>query len=449
MTNPFKKYADLTSQTVCRVGVSVQNNLRFRKRVLSAPDYNLSEQNVLFLVVDCLRGDHLSPYYDRNTTPFLGHLNGVNTTAVSAAPWTFSSVPSILSGLYPHNHGAVYEDIVRNLKEGHPPQSIRNAVYTLPELLAASGYKTYLLTAIDLVELPFRGRFSSRSVRHNVSAADLVEELMAWWERHEDRPRFAYVHFGDLHEPLRNPDSCPFGEIPDIEGLDRWRFTRSTEPADEFEQYRRERIRLYDTILRSLDHELERLFSRLEARTELEETIVVITGDHGEEFWERRTLESEHFHDPRGVYGVGHGHALIPEVLEVPLIIPRWNTETTSHVSTTDIVPTVLSELGVPHNHLKRFDGFPLTELPSDRALLAEEIAYGFDQQAIIKGDYYLINSPYENETIVLDRYRNEIVGKVGITKSLLEYIPDERRSGSAISVDAETKKRLSDLGYL
>jgi predicted AlkP superfamily pyrophosphatase or phosphodiesterase len=107
MIGSIDDFAGPIYQSVRRTGITVQNKLQFRRRVSSSPDYDLSDQNVLFLVVDCLRADHLSPKNKRDTTPFFGQLGGVNTTAISAAPWTFSSVPSILSGRYPHNHGAV------------------------------------------------------------------------------------------------------------------------------------------------------------------------------------------------------------------------------------------------------------------------------------------------------------------------------------------------------
>jgi arylsulfatase A-like enzyme len=449
MIDSIEDFTDPVQQSIRRTGIKVQNNLRFRRRVSSAPDYDLSGQNVLFLVVDCLRADHVSPNIHRETTPFLAQPDNFCSTAISAAPWTFSSVPSILSGLYPHNHGAVYERTLRNLKEGHPPQSIRKEVYTLPEVLASAGYDTHLITAIDLVELPLRGRFHSRSVRHNGSAHDIVQELLSWWDSHDESPRFAYVHLADLHEPLQRPDRQPFGDIPDIQGLSRWKFTRTTKPEDEFEQYRRERVRLYDTVLRTVDRELERLFHRLESRDELDETIVIITGDHGEEFWERRALERDHFHDPRGKYGVGHGHALVPEVLEVPLVISGINTESANLVSTIDITPTVLSEIALSRNDFGRFDGVPLTESPPDRTVLAEEIAYGYDQQAVINEDHHLIHSPHEDETIVLDRNSDELVDEGEIAEDLLEYLPADRRSGNTVSVDSETRNRLSDLGYL
>ena len=439
--SPFSQFFRVTK-------AATQRKVKFYRRVSSAPDYDLSTKDVLFLVIDCLRADHLSPQYIRETTPFLDELDGLTTTSVSTAPWTFSSVPSILSGLYPHNHGAAYEDILRNQDEGNPPNSIRQDVYILPELLAGSGYDTHLITSITTAEIPLRGRFHSQSVHHNAPARTLVDELLTWWKSHEQSPRFGYVQFGDLHEPLQQPNSQPFGEIANIDGITRWRFGKTTEPTEEFERYRRERIRLYDTILRRVDQELKRLFEQLEARNELDDTIIVITGDHGEEFWEREVFERENFHDPRDIYGIGHGHALIPEVLNVPLIIPDMDCKTPELVSGVDITPTVLSELGLPETELENLDGVPLNNASSNRTLLAEEIAYGFDQQTVITEEYQLIHSPHENKDVLIDLSQDMVIDDDDIIESLLKHTATNRQFGETLSIDAGTEKQLSDLGY-
>jgi len=429
-----------------RSKIAMQNRSAYRKRRPSIPEYELAGKNVLFLVVDCLRDDHLSPGYERETTPFLGQFD--RSTAVSAAPWTFASMPSILSGLYPHNHGAIYETPLRNQEEGDPPKTVREDVYTVLELADAAGYETYFSTAIGTAELPLRGRFQSASIQHNATADVLVDELLSWWDAQGQDSRCAYVQLGDLHAPLPIPDEQPFGEIPDMEGLTRWRFGETTEPKAEFERYRSERVRLYDTVLRSVDRQLQRLYDELDRRGDLEETILVITSDHGEEFWEREQLERNHFHDPRGVYGAGHGHALVPEVLEVPLIIPDIAVET-EFVSTTDIAPTVLTELGYPSERVGRFDGDPLQNTSDDRPLLSEEIAYGYDQQAVIKGNYHLIHSPHESEVVLLDRSENEVVTDESVITELLEYTTAEKQYGGEVTIDSETERRLADLGYI
>lgn len=432
----------------------VQNRLRFRRRLADVPTYDLEDRNVLFLVVDCLRADHLSRAgHFRETTPFLDSLANYYPNCVSAAPWTYPSVPSILTGRYPHNHGAVFESKYRNEGMDTPPARVREDVHTLSEILAKAGYETYLSTAIATAELPVRGRFERANIYHdshyNAPAEDLVTYLLEWWEAAEP-PRFGYVHFGDLHTHLRRPETQPFGEIPDVPDVEHWDFTRSTEPREEFEAYRQAKLKLYDSVLRYVDDQIRRLYEALADRGELEDTLLVIVGDHGEEFWERVELERTHFDDPREIYGTGHGHALVPEVLFVPLfVVGGSDRPTTEWVSTTDIVPTVLADLGCQCGSLGSYDGIPLQQPVPDRAVLAEEIAYGYDQQAVVRGSYLLIDSPHENQAVVLDLETDEIVEDPDLMDDLATHLTDKKHSGTAAAVDSKTRRRLADLGYM
>jgi arylsulfatase A-like enzyme len=130
-------------------------------------------------------------------------------------------------------------------------------------------------------------------------------------------------------------------------------------------------------------------------------------------------------------------------------VISGIDTESTDLASTVDITPTVLSGLDPSRNNFKRFDGAALTESHPDRTLLAEEIAYGYDQQAVINEDHHVIHSPQENETIVLDRDRDELVDEWKVAEALLKHLPADRLSGDTVTVYPETKDRLSDLGYM
>jgi arylsulfatase A-like enzyme len=432
----------------------LQNWVQYRKRLSSVPQYDLERRDVLFLVVDCLRNDHLSRRgYERQTTPFIDTVGDYYPNCISAASWTYSSVPSILSGYYPHTHGAAYDTELRNQGMEMPPASVRDDVYILPELLAKSGYDTYLSTAIATAELPIRGRFETAQVHHrskfNTPASVLVTELLDWWDG-ADGPRFGYVHFGDLHAHLRRPDVEPFGPIPDVPNIAGWEFTETTEPQAEFELYRDAKVKLYDSLLRDVDSTIQSLFEALERRDELDDTLVVIVGDHGEEFWERAQFERDFFHDPRGIYGTGHGHAMIPEVLEVPCILSGADLqETDEWISTTDIVPTVLTELGLSESEIDHLDGHPLQLPVPDRSVLAEEVAYGYDQQSVFKNDFQLFYSPYESVELLRDVERDELVDDPEMINRLKAHLPEETRTGSATDIDGQTRERLADLGYL
>jgi arylsulfatase A-like enzyme len=344
----------------------------------------------------------------------------------------------------------VFDTAERNQGLGNPPATVRKEVYTLPERLAKAGYDTYFMSAIVTAELPIRGRFNKATVEHDARADVLVNGLLEWWDDAAG-PRFGYVQLGDLHAPLARPEKMPFGSVPDIQNVDRWDFTTTTEPREEFETYREARIRLYDSNLRFVDEQLRRLFAALSERDELEDTLILITGDHGEEFWERVALERQHFDDPRGVYGTGHGHALIPEVLFVPLVIHGSDlTASEDWTSTVDITPTVLTELGATEQALEGFDGVALQKTPPDnRAVLAEEIAYGYDQQAVVRGEHHLIDSPHEAASVLLDLSTGEPVVDDAVEAELRMLMPTEKHHGETATIDTETQERLADLGYL
>jgi hypothetical protein len=197
-----------------------RNARKYHRRLSEAPDVNVSDRDVLIVVIDCLRVDHTGLHdYDRDTTPFLNSLPVQYPHTVAAAPWTYSSVSSLLSGQYPHTHGAVPRGEYRNFDD-EIPRKLDDDVHLMSELLGAAGYDTISLTSIGYADIAARGRFADRRYRHDADAATLVDELLEWWQG-RDGPRFAYLHLADLHEPLAVPDDQPFGEISEVEGLRR------------------------------------------------------------------------------------------------------------------------------------------------------------------------------------------------------------------------------------
>jgi len=403
------------------------------------------KKNILVITIDCLRDDRLSVSgYHRETTPFLDSLNSYSP-AIAAAPWTFSSVPSILTGLHPHNHGAVYQDdSSRNQDLSNPPNGIQDGVPTLAELLDSVGYETQFITAVGTAAIPIEGRFKSVKRRHDADAEDVLSEIQQWWND-TPGPKFSYAQLGDLHEPLHDPNTEYFSEIPDIDGIDRWRFTSGDIQNDEFERYRSARGLLYDTLLRYVDEEIERALGGL---AELDDTIVVITSDHGEEFWEYKSFEEEHFEDSRGISGVGHGHALVPPVLEVPIITNLESISgSTTRQSSTDIVPTILSEMGATVN--VDFDGEPLQEpSPEGSVLLSQEIAYGPNQISITEGDEHLIYVPTTDSSVIIDFETGEQIDDPESKSRLMNQVPRDRATGSSVELSDDVQKQLSDLGY-
>jgi arylsulfatase A-like enzyme len=423
----------------------LRNRVVYESRNIDIPSVTYeNSKNVLIITVDCLRNDRISRSgYQRDTTPFIDSL-GSYTPAIASAPWTFSSVPSILTGLYPHRHGAVYsDDSARNHDLSDPPNGVRDDVFTIAELLDANGYETKFTTAIGTAAVPIEGRFKSMEQRHDADAETLLSEIRDWWNS-ESGPKFGYVQLGDLHEPLHKPDTSYFGEIPDVEGIDRWRFTSGNTNNEEFEEYRDARELLYDTLVRYIDDEIERTLDEL---AELNDTIVIVTSDHGEEFWEYKDFEEEYFEDPRGISGVGHGHALVPPVLEVPIVTNVENTSSSeTRRSLTDIVPTILNELGADLSF--DFDGYPLQKSTKE-PVLSQEIAYGPNQISATDDNKHLIYTPVDDRSVMIDFDTGELITDDSeIVEDLLNYVPRERATGTQVDLSQDVQERLSDLGY-
>lgn len=424
----------------------IRSRLAYESRSADIPPVALeNSQNVLILTVDCLRNDRISQTgYHRETTPFIDSLESY-TPAIAPAPWTFSSVPSILTGLHPHRHGAAYpDDSSRNQDLNNPPNGVRDDIYTIAELLDANGYDTKFLTAIGTAAIPIDGRFKSMQRRHDADAETLLAELQDWWNS-SSGPKFGYVQLGDLHEPLHEPDTAFFGETPDIEGIERWRFTSGDVDNEAFDEYRSARKLLYDTLVRYVDEQIERTLDDL---ADLEDTVVIVTSDHGEEFWEYKEFEETHFEDSRGISGVGHGHALVPPVVDVPIATNIEDLPSTdSRRSLTDIVPTVFRELGAEQSF--DFDGQPLQDdSHADEPVLSQEIAYGPNQISVTKHDNHLIHVPVDNRSILIDFETGDPIPDAELKERLLEYVPRERTTGSDVDLSEDVQDRLSDLGY-
>ena len=354
--------------------------------------------NVIILVVDCLRNSHLSYQgYLRKTTPFLDSIKS-RFTAISASSWTYPSVASILTGLYPHNHNAVIAGEIKHFQRLESFQKMRGDILTLPEMLFLLGYRTYFGTAIDTAFHPLRGRVIPVRYDHYTRADNVLDDLIAWLAKQKEDKFLAYIQLGDLHVPLNPPGNFRnlFGDVKDLPAINFWYFNKPEDQKstdENFREYRENRVLLYDNTLRYVDNAIEHFYNGIKDNGLVDSTVFMVTADHGEEFWEHAEIEAKSFYDPRGCYGIGHGHSVFNETIEVPLLIsgPVPYQNSSRLVSTVDIVPTIIDLLGVRHN--MRFDGRSVFEAVEDRALLSEASGYGYEKKALIIGKYKLIYS--------------------------------------------------------
>lgn len=399
--------------------------------------------NVVIIVIDSLRNSHLSCQgYFRETTPFLDSL-GSRFTAISASSWTYPSVASILTGLYPHNHNAIITGKIKSFNKLDNFQKLRDDILTLPEILFLLGYRVYFATAIDLAFYPFRGRVIPTRFHQSPKADDLISDFMKWIVKHNGERFLGYLHLGDLHMPLNPPDYFRnfFGAVKDLPKITIGNIKKNQDGKSTREkllEYRANTILLYDNTLRYVDSAIERFVFFLKDAGLIDHTILIVTGDHGDEFGEHANVEAKYFYDPRGYYGIGHGHNVFNEIIEVPLLIsvPVPDRECGPIVSTVDIVPTVMDSLGV--NHRMRFDGRNiLVKNEGERSLLSESSGSGYEKKALVTGRYKLIYSnddgvewlfDLENDPEEQHPIKDKEITSIYVNKLLQMLREDEKR---------------------
>ena len=307
-------------------------------------------RNVLFVVLDTVRKDHLTPYgYDRPTTPVLERFADealVYEEAIAQAPWTLPAHASMFTGRYPSEHGATQESPY--LPEG---------VGTLAEALSASGYRTGCfssnawitpytrLTAGFEAHDSFFGALPGGAVpsaaatlwrrlvdgRLRPLADRLVELGNALHERLAargadsktpavvDRARsfietadgrwFTFINLMDAHLPYVPPTEHRAEFAPDVDPTAVCQNSKvhnagvRTVSDAEFDAIRR----LYDAEIRHMDAQLGRLFGWLKRTGRWADTVVIVCADHGE------------LHGEFGLYG--HEFAVYDPLVNVPLLV--------------------------------------------------------------------------------------------------------------------------------
>jgi arylsulfatase A-like enzyme len=298
--------------------------------------------NVLLISIDALRADHLSCYgYDRHTSPALDKLAAQGTRFSNAFVNTQGTPPphtTLLSSLYQENHRVGIES---DFAAG---RSIPSGVQMVQEIFAGAGWHTMAVTGGGYMSSQFK---FSRGFDEYIDLARGVDqgtEFLLEYVRgpvEAGRPVFVFLHTYEVHSPYDPPEGFRqlFGEHSGA--------VRATSEAlleiqkEAAEVLTREDFKylesLYDGGIRYTDEVIGRLLVSLETLGFLNNAIVVVTSDHGEEFGEHG--------------GVLHGGTLFEELLHVPLIIGGAGADRgvvdPSLVSLVDIAPTLLSLAGL------------------------------------------------------------------------------------------------------
>ncbi len=441
--------------------------------------------NLVVVCLDTVRYDTFwlpeQSGFEDPLTPWLQSTALVLTRAQAPAPWTVPSVASLLSGLYPNQHGAGrFDDGVANLDVDVPGGMLEQAT-TLPEILAAQGYDTAAFVAHPWFKAPYgldRG-FSALHLR--AGRRELLAAALSWLEQRQpppgtntatpERPFLLYLHLMEAHQKHRAPPpelAKAVAELPPgmkLHAMDN----APSEACREPEVIPCLRFQAYVAAVLELRESVAHLLRELDDRGLSENTITVVFSDHGEEFRDHFREQKSRASDPRKLYGIGHGQSLFQELLHVPLLI--WHPalqgrRLEAEASLIDVVPSLLEWLGVPAPR-PRWPGTPISRLmpPEGRAasaqqryLFASGIAYGPEQAAVRFGRWKRIRDlPSGKGTLFdLEQDPGELVPRHADTVSasldrLLEHYLAFRPEGAGEAPDIapEELERLQSLGYL
>jgi len=340
-------------------GLTAWRALQRRSAYASLPTAQAGAPNVLVLLLDTVRASALSMYgYARTTSPHMDALAAGGTLfeqAVSTAPWTLPAHASLFTGEFP---GLLSTSFRRPLDGARGTLAERfreagyetvgfvgNAYYTAWDSGLSRGFlhwHDYNLSIRQVLRSGWIGQASimlqlvaARSLGAVVSAVrsaefvvipkpggdapnatQITDALLDWEGGRDARPYFAFANFFDAHEAYAPPARY------------RTRFAADPGPRD-----------LHDAEIAYIDDEIQRLLDGLRASGALDNTIVVITSDHGEQFKE---------------HGInGHGNSLYYHLLRIPLVI-RFDGRVPAGrrvddvVSLRDVGATLLSLAGLP-----------------------------------------------------------------------------------------------------
>ena len=276
---------------------------------------------------------------DRETTPYLA--DRVAGTAVTPAPWTFPAVASLVTGQYPHEHGAMRTSDAadRGATDLVLPPDLPEDRQTLPEVFAAAGYDTYGGFAFHMPFFALGGRFESHALYDDASAANVLGDFADWFARRDDERTFSYLHLGDLHEPV-DPPARYWGEHDvdrDVDGLPRWRYETDSDPGPEGEHYREHRRRLYSAAADYVD---DRLAALADAVTGRDDVALVVTADHGHNLGYEADDGLFH-HTASMTEGVLHTPL---EIINPPPGYPETETRLFSHLDLGELLVAIAGE---------------------------------------------------------------------------------------------------------
>lgn len=418
--------------------------------------------NVVLVTLDTTRADHLSCYgYERETSPHLDALarEGVlYTRAASTSSWTLPAHASLFTGKLTSSHGARYDaegplslaDGIAGGWEQYRARGLAEDETTLAGLLSDAGYATGAVVAGPWMKAVFGldegfATYDDEGIDELVGrrARQVTKGALEWLDGLDgERPFFLFLNYYDAHAPYGAPPPFTYAffdepptETPDPEDRASW-------PA------------LYDGEIRFADEQMGRLFAELERRGLWDDTLVVVTADHGEQFGGHG-----------GLYG--HGQYLFEEDVHVPLVVkhPAGDgvapAREEARVQLTDVFALILDRVGIDlpdgtQAGLPPAVGHPIVAEVYPPAAISSD----GDWRVLYDGDMKLHWSS-QGRSMLFDlsadpgEERNLLPQALGratyLSDLLTAYLASLPRPGAARqgSIDPGTLRALEGLGYV
>lgn len=311
--------------------------------------------NVLVIGVDTLRADHVHAFgYERDTTPTLDSLAAKGyafTNAIAPASWTVPSFMSVMTGVYPTIHGVVNKYVVFNKSEQQLTnlKEISPSIETLAEAMKSAGYVTGGFTGDAGVSGAFgykQGFDAYTDEKTFGGFENSSKHALEWLDNQKGKKFFMFFHGYDLHGQFAPSTTTPHRYVDA-----NYRGVYNGSPKQEAILREQELVSplwmtdadakfwmaTYDEKVRSADDQLKLFLDELQKRGVLENTLIVVVADHGEEFYEHK--------------GIDHGHTLYDEQIHVPLmfVVPgmKGGVVIPQQVSTMDIAATLFKLTGI------------------------------------------------------------------------------------------------------
>lgn len=419
--------------------------------------------NVVLIVIDTLRNDRMSYNgYQRNLTPNLAKLakdSIVYKNAISQASWTIPAIAAIMSSQYPSIMGYTSGE----------PYVLDPKILTLAEIFHESNYKTKAIVSHIYASsrLGFDQGFDSFDEDNltlatgdkDITSPSVSGKAIEYLEGHKDETFFLFLHYFDPHYNFTlhkdyNYDPNYKGHVKSGMGI-----------ADLIEMAPKLNSRdlsylnaLYDSEIAFTDEHIGKVINKLKELNLYDDTLIVFTADHGEEFTER------------GDHWIGHSKTLYQELIHVPLTIKvpgnKHKTQINEFVATIDIMPTMIDYLSLNKPEDYKLEGEILDlrnggRAKSNRVIFSETHRKARLQSIIYKGRKLILNlvngkkqlfnvqnDPLELSNLALQGMDFSVLGKL-LAEFNKHILSKHRYKGLPPKFSREQIQALKSLGYM